>query len=240
MKALVVEDSRLAREGMLRMLQVYPEIEVIGAAENVEQALEIVDREKPELIFLDINMPRESGFELLELISYEPKIIFTTAHADFAVRSFDYNTVDYLLKPIEQERLTDAIKKLFNTLPGDVEDLKIFSEVLYPDSRIFIRDENRCHLVVVNNIDYIESCKNHIIVYFCGDKAFVKKSLNQAEKRLPERLFFRANRQFIVNLTSVSSVDVSLKESYCLTMKNGKVIEVTRRNSILLKELLSL
>lgn len=239
MRTVVIEDSRLAREGLLRMLKNYSELDIVGSAENVEEALDLIGDRKPDLLFLDINMPGESGFELLELINYDPKVIFTTAHADFAVKSFEYNTIDYLLKPIRQDRLSNAISKLSLEKSCD-EDGSGSDEVLETDSRIFVKDDSSCHLVEISKIDYIESCKNHVILFFEGKKAFVKKSLNQAEKRLPSKIFFRANRQFIVNLKSITDIELSVGDGYFLTMKDGKTLEVSRRNSILLKELLSL
>src|SRR5690606_32211727 len=115
MKALVVEDSRLAREGLVRMLQQFPELALVGQADHPQTALQLINEHKPEVIFLDIHMPGESGFDLLEKLDYTPRIIFTTAYSEYAIRSFDYHAVDYLLKPISQERLEKAVQKLFAT-----------------------------------------------------------------------------------------------------------------------------
>jgi two-component system LytT family response regulator len=235
MKALVVEDSRLAREGLVRMLQQFPELALVGQADHPQTALQLINEHKPEVIFLDIHMPGESGFDLLEKLDYTPRIIFTTAYSEYAIRSFDYHAVDYLLKPISQERLEKAVQKLFataseaNVQPG-----------LDINSQIFVKDEEQCHLVPLVSIRYIESCKNYVRIYFGDQKAFIKKSLNQVEARLPGRYFFRANRQFIVNLQAIVAIEEAISDGFLLTMNDGKEIEVSRRNALSLKNLLSL
>ena len=242
MKAMVVEDSRLARDGLIRMLSVYDNIDVIGAAETVSEALAIIDECQPEVIFLDIHMPEQNGFELLAQMNYDARIVFTTAYAEYAVQAFEHDTVDYLLKPISKERLTKAVAKLANTnqVNRDGGNLIVNVELLEENSRIFVKDNEKCHLIEVKNIDYIESCKNYVQIYFEQQKVFVKKSLNQVEARLPLKLFFRVSRQFIINLRSVVNIDETVQDGYVLTMSDGKLIEVSRRNAVKLKSLLSL
>ncbi len=247
MRTLVIEDSRLAREGLIGMLSQHPSLDIIGEAKNAEEALTIIQKESPDLLFLDIHMPGDSGFDLLEKLDYTPRIIFTTAYSKYAIQSFDHHTIDYLLKPISRERLSTAIDKL-------TSDTRINQETERRDekeqggakesgleltSRIFVKDGDNCHLIKVETIDYCESCKNYVQLFFEGKKAFVKKSLNQIEQRLPEQVFFRANRQFIVNLQSVTSITESLGDGYEVTMKDGKVLEISRRNATRLKEVLS-
>jgi two-component system LytT family response regulator len=250
MKAIVVEDSRLAREGLVRMLREFKTLDIIGAAEDVSAALVLIEQHQPDVIFLDIHMPEQNGFELLAKITYEVKIIFTTAYAEYAVQAFEHDSVDYLLKPISKERLAKAIEKLTtkklsenklvatDEYPQDNE--KISEQILALNSRIFVKDNDQCHIIEIVNIDYIESCKNYVQVYFDLKKAFVKKSLNQVEMRLPKQLFFRVNRQFIINLQSVVTIVETLNDGYELTMKDGKTIDVSRRNTVKLKTLLSL
>lgn len=236
MKTLVIEDSRLAREGLVRMLADHKELSIVGTAENVDQARALIDAHRPELLFLDIHLPGESGFDLLESLDYEPRIIFTTAYSEYAIKSFDYATVDYLLKPISEERLTRAIQRL--TTPP--EDEATSEPPLRLESRIFVKDGDCCHLVEVANIDYIESCKNYVRLFFGEKKAFVKKSLNQVEQRLPRSCFFRANRQYLINLHSIASIEEAVNDGYQVTMQDGQVIEMSRRNAARLKEALSL
>ena len=233
MKAIVVEDSRLAREGLLRMLSDFKELNIVGSADHPDSALKLIKAKRPDVIFLDIHMPGQSGFDLLDRLDHIPQIIFTTAYSEYAYRSFDYNPVDYLLKPISTERLSAAIDKL------RVRDEPLEPELLEMSSKIIINDGDDCHLVSVQDIHYFESCKNHSRVFFDKHKPFIKKALSSIEKRLPKSKFFRANRQYIVNLNQISSIDDSIGDGYDLTMNDGHVIEVSRRNAVELKKLLS-
>lgn len=250
MKAIVVEDSRLARDGLVRMLAEFAALDIVGAAEDVSAALALIEQHQPEVIFLDIHMPEQSGFELLAQMTYQAKIIFTTAYAEYAVQAFEHNSVDYLLKPISKERLAKAIKKLMTTSLADNKDeangdyaegnKQNIEPILALNSRIFVKDNDQCHLINIVSIDYIESCKNYVQVYFEQKKAFVKKPLNHVESRLPKQIFFRVNRQFIINLQSVVTIVETLNDGYELTMNDGKTIEISRRNTVKLKALLSL
>ena len=237
MKAIVVEDTRVAREGLARMLGAFPELEVVGQADHPDTAIELIARTQPDVIFLDINMPGASGFDLLEKLDYSPRIVFTTAYSEYAIKSFDYNTIDYLLKPISPARLAQAVAKLMAAPEELTPEQKTPREL---NSQIFIKDNEKCFLVTLESIRYIESCKNYVRVFFDDKSAFIKKSLNQVEERLPSRFFFRANRQFIVNLRCISAIEEAIHDGYDVTMNNGAKIEVSRRQAGDLKELLSL
>lgn len=236
MKAIVVEDSRLAREGLVKMLEAYPELDIIGSADHPSNALALIQEHQPDIIFLDIHMPGESGFDLLEKLDYSPKVIFTTAYSEYAIRSFDYNTVDYLLKPISDERLKVAIDKLSI---GNENTSAVPKLPLDIHSRMFVKDGDKCHLVPLESIRYFESCKNHVRIFFSNENAFVRKSLNSVEERLPKKYFFRANRQYVVNLHEVAKIEESINDGYEITMSDGKTLEISRRNAVELKDLLS-
>ena len=243
MRAIVVEDSRLAREGLVRMLAAFDEIEVVGQADHPDSALALIQETRPDVIFLDIHMPGATGFDLLAALDYLPRIVFTTAYSEYAIRSFDYNTVDYLLKPISHERLEIAVRKLAST-ESESESESDNADAARPpldiNSKIFVKDGERCHLVSLASIRYIESCKNYVRIYFGDDKAYIKKSMNSVEERLPPRHFFRANRQCIVNLQEIAAIEESVSLGYDVTMSDGKTIEISRRNAQELKDLLSL
>jgi two-component system LytT family response regulator len=235
MKAIIVEDSRLARQGLLRMLEQFSNLNIVGNAEHPSSALTLIDEHKPDVIFLDIHMPGETGFDLLDKLDYTPQVIFTTAYSEYAYRSFDYNAVDYLLKPISKERLVEAVSKLAEN--GSLPEIIV--EPLERNSKIFIKDGDECHLVTLSDIRYFESCKNYVRVFFEGHSAFIKKPLSSIEERLPAQLFFKVSRQFIVNLFEISTIDESMSDGYDITMSDGKVISVSRRNAIELKRRLS-
>lgn len=252
MKAIVVEDSRLAREGLVRMLKDYPELTVVGQADHAGSALTLVNETHPDVIFLDIHMPGGTGFDLLEKLSYLPQIIFTTAYSEHAIRSFDFNTIDYLLKPISKERLTIAVNKLLartntNHNDTDTEDEtqsdndknQTVKDPLEGHSKLLVKDGDHCFLIRLDTIRYIESQKNYVQLFFENNKAFVKKSLNSIEARLPKSIFFRANRQYVVNLQEIRRIEESISDGFVVTMSDGKELEISRRNAIELKELLS-
>ncbi len=186
-------------------------------------------------------MPGETGFELLEKLDYVPRIIFTTAYSEYAIKSFDYHTIDYLLKPISQERLALAIAKLNITSDEASTDPKPKLEM---NHKIFIKDDDRCHLVTLESILYFESCKNYVRIFFNQggvnqQSDFIKKSLTQIEERLPAKVFFRANRQYIVNLQAISSIEEDIADGYLVTMNDDKTIDISRRQALDLKERLS-
>lgn len=241
MKALVVEDSRLAREGLVRMLGHFAEIQVIGQADHPSSALALIEESRPDVIFLDIHMPGGTGFDLLEKIDYIPRIVFTTAHSEYAIRSFDYHTIDYLLKPISQERLAIAIGKLKQG--GDDGDSASVGTNVLPaldiNSRMFVKDGDKCHLIALESIRHIESCKNYVRIFFGDQKAFVKKSLSSIDERLPRKHFFRVSRQHIVNLQAIARIEESIGDGFVITMTDDKKIEVSRRNAAELRGLLS-
>lgn len=244
MKVAVVEDSEFAREGLMSMLLAYPDLEVTCSAGHPDIALENLSRSPVDVLFLDIHMPGKSGFDLLASLDYSPLIIFTTAYSEYAIRSFDFNTVDYLLKPISQERLDQAVARLRQhfAASSNLEQAWQMREQHQPlemSSRLLIKDRDTCHLVELGSIRYFESCKNDARAFFGKHRAFINRSLNQLEQRLPENYFFRANRQYIVNLQAVKSIEESISRGFSLIMNDDKEIEISRRRASLLMEMRS-
>ena len=236
MRAIIVEDSRLARQGLKKQLLEHPVIEVVGEAENADDAIEIINQQSPDVLFLDIHMPGKDGFEMLLDLPYCPRIIFTTAYMEYAIRSFDFNTVDYLLKPIRPERLAIAIDKLLAS-----QDKTVFNEdKLNEDSQIFVKDGDNTFLIGISEVRYFESCGNYTKVFFGDDAPFIYKSLSKIERRLPDALFFRVNRQQIINLKWVERIEEGISGGYSVTLKSGEEIQVSRNHSSRLKNLYSL
>jgi two-component system LytT family response regulator len=239
MKAFIVEDSRMAREELKELLITHDNIQLCGEASNPRDALPLLFAERPELLFLDINMPGKNGFQLLEELDYEPKVIFITAYEEFALRSFEFTTVDYVLKPISANRLKTAIDRL--TLYSDASpDSEENQTPLDINSRVLLREGNNCHWVCLQDISYFESCGNYTQVYWASNKALIYRAMSKIEKRLPEKYFFRANRQHIVNVNVVESVDSWGHSGYRLQLKSANEIDVSRRHSIRFRELFSL
>jgi len=253
LRAIIVEDSRLARLELRELLKLHPEVEIIDEAKNIEIAQEKIEQLKPDLIFLDINMPNGSGFELLERLIECPFVIFTTAYGEFALKAFEVNALDYLVKPIHPQRLANAVEKLKQRMNesiqtkseenNDASHLKENPEenILLPnDHKIFVKDGEQCWLIDVAKIRYFESCGNYAKIYFETHKPMIYKSLNLIEQRLNPNIFIRTNRQFIVNTHFIRAIETSGNSGLVLTMEDGKEIDVSRRHTNTFKLLLSL
>ncbi len=241
---IIVEDSRLARNELKELIKNHPELEVIGEAENVDAAYTLINELKPQLIFLDINMPGKDGFELLEMLDEVPVTVFTTAFDEYAIKSFEYNALDYLLKPINEKRFGYAVQKIKEKVIADYapagEENNLSTTLLTEESQIFIKDGEKCWLVKIGEVFLFEIVGNYTRVYFKDCKPLIYKSLHQVEERLPSALFFRANRQQIINLKYIKTVDNWFNGKLKATMQNGDEIEISRRQSSLFKEMLSL
>ena len=237
-KAVIVEDSRLARNELKELLKNHSEIELIGEAENVDLGFELIQKENPDLLFLDINMPEKDGFELLEMLDEVPITVFTTAFDEYAIKSFEYNTLDYLLKPINEKRFATAIEKVKSKIEGKDEEISSDKKLL-ESSQIFIKDGEKCWLVKIGDISHFEIVGNYTRVFFQENKPLVYKSLNQIEEKLPRTSFFRVNRQQIINTNFIANVVPWFNGKLKLTMQNGEEVEVSRRQSYLFKDRMS-
>jgi two-component system LytT family response regulator len=238
MKAMIIEDSRLARQELKELLLVHPHIHLCADAENPRDAHAIIQREHPELLFLDINMPGKNGFELLQELSYDPKVIFITAYADQAIHSFHFNTVDYLLKPVSPERLQKALDKLkADAVENEVEDILPTLEL---HSQVMLRDGDKCHWVRLQDIHYFESCGNYTQVFWANGKVTLFRALGKIELRLPGTHFFRTNRQQIVNIAEVVNVEPWINGGYQLQLQSGVILEVSRRHAARFRAFFSL
>ena len=239
-KAVIVEDSRLARNELKELIKKHPEIELLGEAENVDKGFELVQSTHPDLLFLDINMPEKDGFELLEMLDEVPITIFTTAFDEYAIKSFEYNALDYLLKPINAKRFALAIEKVHAKLEGNSTEDEAGKERLTGNSQIFIKDGEKCWLVKIGDIAHMEIVGNYTRVFFEDQSPMLYKSLNQVEEKLPQKYFFRANRQQIINTNFIQNVVPWFNGKLKLTMMNGEEVEVSRRQSYLFKDRMSL
>lgn len=235
MRSFIVEDSRLARVELKELLKPHKTIQLCGEAANPRDALPILIKEQPELLFLDINMPGKNGFELLQALNYEPKVIFITAYAEYALKSFEFSTVDYLLKPITEDRLNTALNKLAaQNISNDEPSL------LQADNQVLLREGEDCHWVCLKKIHYFESTGNHTKVVWSDGSALIYKALSKIEERLPNELFFRANRQQILNVTEISTIVPWFNKGYKINLKAGMEIDVSRRHAARFKDRFSL
>jgi two-component system LytT family response regulator len=228
MRALIVDDERLARAELARLLAVHPEIEIAGEALNGEEALELVARLVPDLLFLDIQMPGMTGFELLERLDEVPQVIFTTAYDQYAIHAFEVNALDYLLKPIAPNRLAAALARL-RTRP---ERSRL--------EQVFVRDGDRCWIVRLPDIFLLESEGNYTRLHFGSERPLIRRSLNALEEQLDPNLFFRAGRKEIINLKWIDKVDIGVNGGLTVTLRGGLTVDMSRRQSTRLREILSL
>jgi two-component system LytT family response regulator len=240
-KAVIVEDSRLARNELKALLKGHLDIELVGEAENVDDGLDLIQKEAPDLLFLDINMPEKDGFELLEMLDEVPITVFTTAFDEYAIKSFEYNALDYLLNPISEDRFGKALDKVRVKLAGQQseESTKEESGRLSNSSQIFIKDGESCWLVRIEEIQLFEIVGNYTRVHFQTHSPLLYKSLQQIEDKLPEAQFFRANRQQIVNTEFIDSITPWFNGKLKLKMINGEEVEVSRRQSAQFKDKMS-
>ncbi len=242
MKAIIIDDERLARTELKKLLQDFPEIEVVDEAANAEEGITKIESQLPDLIFLDIQMPGKSGFEMLSQLERTPEVIFTTAYDEFAIKAFEVNALDYLLKPIEPKRLADAIQKL--QLIDSKESRPITenfnNSILTENDQVFVKDGERCWFVKLTEIRLFESVGNYAKIFFGPNKPLILKSLNALEERLDEKSFFRANRKHIVNLRMIEKIEPYFNGGLLLELKGGEKIEVSRRQTVKFKELMSL
>jgi two-component system LytT family response regulator len=236
--AVIVEDSRLARNELKELIKLHKEIELLGEAENVDEGYELIKNTNPDLLFLDINMPEKDGFELLEMLDEVPLTVFTTAFDEYAIKSFEYNAFDYLLKPINQKRFSKSIEKVLESLETTSEDSKK-EGILSLDKQIFIKDGEKCWLVKIQDIALFEIVGNYTRVFFEDQKPLIYKSLTQIEEKLPEDVFFRANRQQIINIRHVKKVVSWFNGKLKIEMSSGEEIEISRRQSYAFKDQLS-
>ena len=240
MKALVVDDERLARKELISLLSNYPNIEIVGEAINADDAQEKIAELKPELLFLDIQMPGRDGFELLESLDVTPKVIFTTAYDEYALKAFEVSALDYLLKPIRKERLDECIQKVEEEENADKTEAPSPEYKLKLNDRVFVKDGDKCWFVRLSDVRIFESDGNYIKVYFDTFKPMIHKSLNALDKKLDDRSFFRASRKHIVNLSWVESIEPWFNGGLLVKMKGGEKVEVSRRQASKFKDMMSL
>lgn len=242
-KTILVEDERLAREELKSLLKDYLEIDIIGEAKNGEEGIVLIKEQKPDLVFLDINMPGMNGFEMLKHLEEIPRVIFVTAYDEYALKAFEVNALDYILKPVDPERLREAIQKLSSEddfISAQSAGIARKDRFLTVNDRVFIKDGEKCWFVELSKVRMLESDGNYVKVYFDNFRPLILRSLNSFEERLDPEHFFRANRKFIINLQWVSSIENWFNGGLQVELREGEKVEISRRQAIRFKELMSL
>lgn len=241
MKAIIIDDERLARKELMSLLSPHKNITVVEEAVNAEDAYEKIIKHEPDLLFLDIQMPGKTGFELLEMLDNVPEVIFTTAYDEYALKAFEVNAFDYLLKPIQTERLNSCLDKLFKK-----ENDKLQTHVqgngkkLGVNDQVFVKDGEKCWFVRLADVRLFESDGNYIKVYFNSVKPMIHKSLNALDEKLDDRMFFRVSRKHIINLSWVEGIAPWFNGGLMVKLRGGEKVEVSRRQAAKFKDMMSL
>ncbi len=241
MRAIIIDDERLARKELKSLLKDYHEIEIVDECASPEEALKSIEKHNPDLLFLDIQMPEKTGFDLLQELDKSPKVVFVTAFDEYAVKAFEVNALDYLMKPVDPERLKETMAKV---LSEDIEDEESYDVpdrgILSSNDQIFIKDGEKCWFIHLKDVRMFESEGNYVRIYFETFKPLVLKSLNGLEERLDQKLFFRANRKYIINLKWVSHIENWFNGGLQVVLKDGEKVEISRRQAVKFKALMSL
>jgi two-component system LytT family response regulator len=246
LRALIIDDERLARSELRRLLRQHPEVEIVGEAQNATEARRSIDDLEPDLLFLDVQMPGESGFELLASLEAVPLVVFTTAYDEYALRAFEVSALDYLVKPIDPKRLAGTVERLVaawragspHPFPDEAGTDRAAAR-LSPHDRVFVTEGERSWLVELGTIRLFESEGNYTRVFFGREKPLINRSLNQLENRLDERVFFRANRSQIINLKSVRDIYPWFGSRLMAELEGGHEVTLSRRRARAFRELMS-
>jgi two-component system LytT family response regulator len=239
-KAFIVDDEPLAREVVKKHLQKYTDIVLVGEANDGFEALKLIPEAKPDLLFLDIQMPKINGFELLELLSENPSVIFTTAFDEFALKAFEVNALDYLLKPFSEERFDSAVSKKRNAELNGEPKRDIPLQIIHEQNRIVVKDGTEIKIIPINEVDYIEAYDDYVKIYQGKKYVLKKQTMNHFEQVLPKDQFIRIHRSYILNVNELTKIESYEKNSYVAILKSGTSIPISRSSYSELKARLGL
>lgn len=241
-RTIIIDDERLAREELRSLLKEYQEIDVVAEAINGIDGIEKIKEFNPDLIFLDVSMPGMNGFEMLKQLEDLPQVVFVTAHDEYALQAFENQALDYILKPIDPDKIANVIRKV--TAENSFEDEQLVnlrkSRRLSENDKVFIKDGEKCWFIELKNVRMMESDGNYVKVYFDTFRPMVLRSLNSFEEKLDNEVFFRANRKFIINLNHVVAIENWFNGGLKVELSKGEKIEISRRQAIRFREVFSL
>lgn len=242
MNALLIDDSRLARTELRHLLQAFPDVAVVGEAKNAAEARAQIQALNPDLLFLDIHMPGGSGFDLLASLEIAPQVIFTTAYDEYALRAFEVNALDYLLKPVQENRLAAALDKARtqSSAPPILPPNEPAATPLTAHDQVFVKDGERCWFVRLADIRLFEINGSYTQIYFNDCRPLIPRTLQHLETRLDPKVFFRANRQQIINLKWIDTIEPWFSNTLKIKLKDGPEVEVSRQQSVRFREVMSL
>lgn len=243
-KALIIEDEELGRELIKNYLKNNKNIEIIAACENGFEGIKAIQELNPDLVFLDIQMPKLNGFEMLEILDDKPEIIFTTAYNQYAIRAFELNAIDYLLKPFSKERLLESLDKALQRINSNESPAKIINKLVQappdePIERIVVKSNNKIHVIPVNDIRYLEAQDDYVMIYTTEGKHLKQATMKYFEQYLNPKDFMRVHRSYIIRLDQVEQLEPYFKGSYVAKLKNGPKVKISKNGFKNLKEKLN-
>lgn len=243
-RTVIIEDEELARKLLRSYLELNDDLEIIGECENGFEGVKAINELKPDLVFLDIQMPKITGFEMLELIDHHPEIIFTTAYDQFALKAFEYNAADYLLKPFSRERLQGALEKVKERITRETDHEDVVEKITnYPREeyldRIVVKDRHKIHIIPTDQIRYIESLDDYVLIYAHEGRFMKQKTMHYFESVLDPHNFSRIHRSYIVRVDQIAQLQQYEKESYVAILHDKTKLKVSKSGYKNLKEMLN-
>jgi two-component system LytT family response regulator len=241
MRVLIVDDEHLARALLREHLAVHPDIEIVGECANGFEAVKAIVQSQPDLVFLDIQMPKLDGFEVAELAGPGPRYVFVTAFDQFALRAFEIHAVDYLLKPFSHARLAQALAHARERVaePGRLRELVAqAAQRNKPIERVLIRDAARVHVVATSDIDYIEAQDDYVQITAAGKRYLKSQRLSELESQLDPAAFVRIHRSWIVNVSAIRGIEPTGRDSHCALLDGGVRLPISRSGYQKVRDLL--
>lgn len=241
-KIIIVEDEKPARDLIRAYLGGYPGVEIIGEFENGFDGLKAINEMKPDAIFLDVQMPKLNGFEMLEVLEHTPDVIFTTAYDKYAISAFEQNAVDYLLKPFSKERLIESLRKLefrvANRPAGnDIDKIRLhFAESDEKIHRVVIKKSGKIIVISTDDIHYLEAQDDYVMIYTEEGRYLKQQTMKYFENHLDQDQFVRVHRSYIANISYIERIEPYEKTNYILILKDGKKVPVSRSGMQVLKD----
>ncbi len=246
LQTIIIEDEELARNLLRSYLKDHPDVDIICECENGFDGVKAINDKKPDLVFLDIQMPKITGFEMIELLDYKPQIIFTTAYDQYALKAFELNAVDYLLKPFSKDRLLAAVEKVQHRIQNAEDNTEKLDELTnfrasgeYID-RVVVKDRHKIHIITVDQIRYIESLDDYVMIYTHDGRHMKQKTMKYFETNLDPNNFIRIHRSYIVQVDNIAEIQQYEKESYIVILKdaNKTKLKVSKTGYKKIKEIL--
>jgi len=243
--AVIIDDESLARDVITNYLTHYPEIKILAECSNGFEGLKVINELKPNLIFLDIQMPKLNGFEMLELLDEPSVIIFTTAFDQYAIKAFDVNAVDYLLKPFSKERFNEALTKAFERLKNKSKSVEVMNRLVeHVDKtrekleRVIVKTGTKINIIPIEKLNWVEAQDDYVMLYTTDGKYLKQKTMKYFEDNLDEAHFIRVHRSYIVRISFIKQVELFEKDSYKLILHDGNKIPVSKSGYAMLKDIL--